>query len=78
MSSKYRGKYGTPPLEMDGNDPRSRDKGYDRGRYPKGGSTAQKIKFPYFLTVNRHIRIFQSLKSQQMVTIPYIILYTFH
>jgi len=22
---------------MDGNDPRSRDKGYDRGRYPKGG-----------------------------------------
>ena len=31
----------------------------------------------YFLNVNRHIRIFKSLKSQQMVTAPYIILYTF-
>jgi len=31
----------------------------------------------YFLNVNRHIRIFQSLKSQRMVTIPCIIPYTF-
>jgi len=27
----------------------------------------------YFLIVNRHIRIFQSLKSQRMVTIQFLI-----
>ena len=27
---------------MDSNDPRSRDKGYDRGRYPKGGGGGNK------------------------------------